>query len=114
MDQDDEWSPDAVEGTETFSSWDEALDEEDQVGPDDLDTAEGERSLDRQLVADEAELEETGAQLDNPEQLSSLDGGIDDPDGAGGPAPFGNTEEGWDLDGAERRTAELLDEDLDQ
>ena len=33
------------------------------------------------LVVDHRELEEVGAELDDPEVLAILDGGIDDPDG---------------------------------
>ena len=51
------------------------------------------------------ELEEAGAVLDDPEALTVLDGGLDDPDGVGGPtarelARAGDTE-GWDLDAPE-------------
>lgn len=108
---DEDWSPDEVEGTETYSSWDEALDEEDELVPDELDNPEGERSLDRQLVTDDAELEELGAQLDDPEQLATLAGGMDDPDGAGGGSRVRDDEEGWELDEAEERTGALLDEE---
>lgn len=101
----DEWSPDdALEpgGAEALEPWDEALDDEDDLDPEGTgaERAEGERSLDRQLVVDDAELEEAGAELDDPEGFSVLDGGIDDPDGAGQPAHGRRRleDDGWDLD----------------
>jgi hypothetical protein len=110
-----DWSPDQALDTETYDAWDEELDEEDVVTPDASTDPEGERSLDRQLLVDEAETEEAGVQLDDPERLAVLDGGIDDPDGVGIPERRERTEdEGWDLDAEERLTAEDLDnEDLD-
>jgi hypothetical protein len=119
MAEDEEWSPDEPEGTEAYSSWDEALDAEDEVSPGGLDNPEGERSLDRQLTADETELEEAGAELDDPEQLSLLSGAMDDPDGAGSGGRMRSSDEGWDLDEAEERTAGLVGggegiEDLDE
>lgn len=99
----DEWSPDDAldsEGSEALEPWDEALDEDDEVDPEAAERAEGERSLDRQLVVDQAELEEAGAELDDPERLAVLDGGIDDPDGVGwtGDDAGRAEDEGWDLD----------------
>ena len=48
-------------------------------------------------------LGDAGAELDDPEALAVLDGGIDDPDGTGGRSsgarPPGDGDEGWDLDG---------------
>jgi hypothetical protein len=108
MSDTDDWSPDESLGTETFESWDEALDEQDEVQPDAFDDPEGDRELDSQLTLDDTETEELGGQLDNPEQLAVLDGGIDDPDGVGQPsAPVDDA--GWDLDAAERTTADDLD-----
>jgi hypothetical protein len=52
---DDEWSPDEALGTETFRQGD--------------------------VAEDERELEELRAQLDNPERVVTLQGGMDDPDG---------------------------------
>jgi hypothetical protein len=102
-----EWSPDEPLGTETFDAWDEALDGLDEVEPDVLDRPEGERALDVQLVVDERELEELGADLDDPEQFAVLDGLMDDPDGLGAPTAHKRAREtdaeGWDLD------AELAD-----
>jgi hypothetical protein len=115
-----EWTPDEPLDTETYDSWDEELDEQDVVTPGATADPEGERSLDRQLVLDEAEAEEAGIELDDPERLAVLDGGIDDPDGAGLPGrrrrPQGD---GWDLDAEERLTGEQLaadedDDDVDE
>jgi hypothetical protein len=80
---------------EAYANLDESLDDEDSLHPG--SGPEGERSLDSGLVVDEAELEEAGAQLDDPERMSMLDGGMDDPDGAG-PPPAADDEAGWDVD----------------
>ncbi len=113
-----DWSPDEPLDTETFESWDEDLDARDEVMPDDVDDAEGERSLDRQLVADDAELEALGAQLDDPLRMAALDGGMDDPDGLAAEGIDKGSrrradQDGWDLDAEERQAAELLDADSD-
>jgi hypothetical protein len=110
-----DWSPDEASETETYEPWDEALDEQDELAPDGTGNPEGERSLDRQLTVDDAELDELGARLDDPEQLALLDGGIDDPDGGGAEARRGRQDDGgWDLDQAEeRRQLDSLDDDTD-
>jgi hypothetical protein len=111
----DDWSPDEPLDTETYESWDEALDRQDEVEPDRPGDPEGERELDTELFVDQAEIDEVGASLDDPEQLAVLDGGIDDPDGVGlldsGSAnePTADTDAGWDLDAGDRRTAAELD-----
>jgi hypothetical protein len=111
-----DWTPDESLDTETYDTWDEELDEQDVVTPDAAGDPEGERSLDRQLLVDGAEAEEAGVQLDDPERLAVLDGGIDDPDGVGIPERGEQADdEGWDLDAEERLTAEhLADEDVDE
>ena len=100
-----EWSPDEPLETEAFDAWDEALDSEDELEPDVLDRPEGERALDLQLVVDERELEELGAEFDDPEQFAVLDGFMDDPDGVGAPTLSTRAREtddqGWDLDAEE-------------
>jgi hypothetical protein len=102
MSQDDAWSPDEPSGTETFEQGDEALDEQSRLDPSFLDRVEQDSSLDPTLQADDRELEEAGAELDDPEEFAMLDGGVDDPDGLG--EPTGRTqarrddEGGWDLD----------------
>ena len=97
-----EWSPDERLGTETFEAWNEALDGVHEVEVDLLYRPGGERALDVQLVVDERELEEVGADLDDPEQFAVLDGVMDDPDGLGAPTASKlarvTDDEGWDLD----------------
>ena len=97
-----EWSPDEPLDTETFEAWDEALDGVDEVELDLFDRPNGERALDVQLVVDERELEEVGADLDDPEQFAVLDGVMDDPDGLGAATASKlareTDDEGWDLD----------------
>jgi hypothetical protein len=101
MSQNDEQSPDEPLGTETFEQGDEALDEMSRLDPDFLEDVERDPSLDPTLLVDDLELEEAGVTFDDPESLATLDGGIDDPDGAGRPQsgrPRREDEEGWDLD----------------
>jgi hypothetical protein len=83
---------------EAFENLDEALDDEDGVRPG--DGPEGERDLDTDVLVDRAELEEIGADLDDPEQMSILDGGMDDPDGSGPPLRSDGDDDtaGWDVD----------------
>jgi hypothetical protein len=109
-----EWSPDEPPGSEAAEPWDEALDAEDEVEPASPLRAEGERSLDRQLVVDQTELDEAGAGLDDSERLAVLDGGIDDPDGVGSSDGDGaRPDEGWDLDAEEREAEVQLDADVE-
>jgi hypothetical protein len=100
MSQNDEWSPDQPSGSDPFEQGDEALDDKTQLDPSFLEALELDPSLDPTLQADERELEEAGVELDDPETIATLDGGIDDPDGVGGPTNQGGAadEEGWDLD----------------
>ena len=94
----DEWSPDEALGTETYRQGDVAEDEGERLNPSFLEQLELDPSLDPSLVADELELEELGAQLDDPELMVSLQGGMDDPDGIGSPAERSSgADEGWDL-----------------
>jgi hypothetical protein len=100
----DDWSPDEPLGTETFEQGDEAQDEASRINPDYVEELEGDPSLEPTLQIDERELEEAGVELDDPEALVSLDGGIDDPDGVDEPRRSSSRqvddEEGWDLDEA--------------
>ena len=99
MSSDDEWSPDEALGTETFRQGDVAEDEGERTDPIFREALEQDPSLEPALVADELELRELGAQLDDPELLVTLEGGIDDPDGIDGvPLRKADTDEGWDLD----------------
>jgi hypothetical protein len=98
----DEWSPDEPLGTEAFEQGDEALDERARVDPDIVEDVLSDPALDPSLVVDDRELEEAGAELDDPEALATLEGMIDDPDGRGGPTSRElarlRDHEGWDLD----------------
>ena len=99
MSSDDEWSPDEALGTETFRQGDVAEDEGERISPSFREAIEQDPSLDPSLVVDERELEELGAQLDDPELLVTLEGGIDDPDGIDTPRLWRDPEldDGWDL-----------------
>jgi hypothetical protein len=94
---------------EEYESLDEALDEEDILDP--LDGPQGQRDLDSQLIVDRTELEEAGADLDDPERISLLDGGIDDPDGSGPDRSRPDPDTGWDVDPAAGARDAGIDED---
>jgi hypothetical protein len=102
MSQQDNWSPDEPLGTETFEQGDDALDENCRVNPNFMEEVESDPSLDPTLQVDHRELEEVGAELDDPELLVILKGGIDDPDGLGEPARHSASrrerDAGWNLD----------------
>jgi hypothetical protein len=102
MTRSDEWSPDEQLGAEAFEQGDEALDEASRVNPRFIEEVEEDPSLDPALQVDVRELEEVGAELDDPEALVTLDGGIDDPDGLSEPtsptSAQGDDSEGWKLD----------------
>jgi hypothetical protein len=104
MSNSDDWSPDQQLDSETLEQADEALDEDDAYSSED-DGPGAQAPTNRQLPIDDLELEEAGANLDDPEQLAVLDGGIDDPDGVGGDEagtrPRSLDDEGWDLDADE-------------
>ena len=98
MSNEDEWSPDEALGTETFRQGDVAEDEGERTDRSFLEQLEQDPSLDPALVADETELEELDAQLDDPELMVTLQGGMDDPDGLGeAPHRPHSSDEGWDL-----------------
>jgi hypothetical protein len=99
MSESTEWSPDEALGTETFRQGDVAEDENERISRSFLEDLEQDPSLGPALVADERELQELGAQLDDPELLVILDGGMDDPDGTDLRRPAGdrNGDESWDL-----------------
>jgi hypothetical protein len=98
----DTWTPDEPGQTDAFEQGDEAIDEDERLDPNFEEELQLDPSLDPTLQVDDRELEEAGAELDDPEDLATLEGGIDDPDGLGGPT---NREvartadnQGWDLD----------------
>jgi hypothetical protein len=92
-------------GTETFEQGDDALDDREQLDPGFLEAVELDPSIDPTLQVDDRELAEAGAEFDDPESMATLDGGLDDPDGLGGPTDSEQAkaadEEGWDLDAPE-------------
>jgi hypothetical protein len=101
MPKSDDWSPDQPLDSEALEQADEALDEDDAFSSED-DSPDALAPRNQQLPVDDRELEEAGANLDDPEQLAVLDGGIDDPDGVGGDEVHtrsrSSDDEGWDLD----------------
>jgi hypothetical protein len=112
---DDEWSPDEPLGTETFEQGDEAFDNADELDPNFLEDVEIDPSIDPELEVDDRELEEAGAELDDPESMAVLSGGIDDPDGLGSASPGTRArksdDDGWDLDSEdEQDDKDSLDE----
>ncbi|MGA2037372.1 MAG: hypothetical protein ABSH04_07305 [Acidimicrobiales bacterium] len=110
MRQNDDWSPDEPLGTEAFEQGDEALDEGSRIDSSLAERVEQDPSLDSALQVDERELEEAGAELDDPEDLVTLEGGMDDPDGLGEPTRRARSqredEGGWDLDAPETSSNE--------
>jgi hypothetical protein len=101
MSQGDGWSPDEPLGTEAFEQGDEARDDETRLDPGYIEQVARDPSLEPSLQVDDRELEEAGAEFDDPESFVTLDGGIDDPDGLG-EAPGGvvrrqQDEGGWNL-----------------
>jgi hypothetical protein len=116
MSQNDDWSPDEPSGSEPFEQGDEALDDKEQLDPDFLEAVELDPSLDPTLQTHDRELEEAGAEFDDPEDLVTLDGGIDDPDGIGEPSSRDRAraadDEGWDLDAPEVPGSAESDPDL--
>ena len=117
MSQNDDWSPDEPLGTETFEQGDDALDEGSRINPNFIEEVEQDPSLDPTLQVDDRELEEAGAEFDDPEELVTLDGGIDDPDGLGGPTKRTlarrEDEDGWDLDAPGVRGNEPDEDSID-
>jgi hypothetical protein len=107
----DSWTPDESLGSEAYESWDEDLDEEDALDPGRPGNPEGERSLDWQLVEDRREAAELGTELDDPERMVVLDGGMDDPDGIDPVLALRPDDDGWDLDATGRSAFEEPEED---
>jgi hypothetical protein len=102
MSQDDTWSPDEPPGSEAFEEGDEARDEQSRIDAEFFEDVELDPSLDPTLLLDERELEEAGAEFDNPEKIATLDGGIDDPDGIDDPSvrrSLRDDDEGYGIDG---------------
>ena len=90
------------QGAEAFEQGDEAFDEAARLDPMFIEAVEIDPAIDPAFELDEKELDEAGAQLDDPESIATLRIGIDDPDGVGGPTVSETArledEDGWDLD----------------
>jgi hypothetical protein len=94
------------EETEVYEQYDEVAEgsstgEEEDPGATGVSAAEKDPTRFTEMPVDAAENEEIGAQLDDPEQMAMLDGGIDDPDGIDPDQvrrPADPDEDGWDLD----------------
>lgn len=114
-DMSDTWRPDEPERTDTFEQGDEAIGEGERLDPGFEERLQLDPSIDPTLQADDRELEESGSELDDPEDLVTLRGGMDDPDGLGGPTNRERSrradDEGWDLDAPLARDGD--DEDGD-
>jgi hypothetical protein len=94
-----EISEEPPDENEAFANLDEVADDRDALGAESGGGPEGTRDLDTDLIVDHAELQEAGAELDDPESMAMLDGGMDDPDGTGAPAAQrADDEAGWDVD----------------
>jgi hypothetical protein len=102
MTRNDDWSPDDLLGTEAFEQGDEAADDDSRIDSNLIENLQQDPSLNPTLQVDERELEEAGAEFDDPERMVTLDGGIDDPDGFGEPLTSTpsrlEVDGGWDLD----------------
>jgi hypothetical protein len=101
MTPNDEWSPDESLGTEAFEQGDEATDDASRLHPHLVEDIEQDPSLNPTLQVDDRELEEAGAEFDDPERMVTLEGGMDDPDGVAGPTTRArgqaDAEDGWGL-----------------
>jgi hypothetical protein len=102
MTPNDEWSPDEPLGTEAFEQGDEATDDASRIDPLLVEDIEQDPSINPTLLVDDRELEEAGAEFDDPERMVTLEGGMDDPDGVGSPTTGGrgrtDADDGWGLD----------------
>jgi hypothetical protein len=81
-----------LEDIDQYEDVDEALDEQDATGE-----SSGQRDIE-DMTADRTELEEAGADLEDEDRISILEGGIDDPDGTGPAEDRDDGEAGWDVD----------------
>jgi hypothetical protein len=80
------------EDSTLYEDVDEDLDEQDATGE-----GFGQRDVEDTTV-DRTALKEIGGDLDDEDQLSILEGGIDDPDGSGPAEDADDEEAGWDVD----------------
>src|ERR1700752_5384948 len=80
------------EDSTLYEDVDEELDEEDATGE-----GFGQRDIE-DMTLDRTALGEVGGDLEDDDQMSILEGGIDDPDGSGPPDDADDVEAGWDVD----------------
>jgi hypothetical protein len=80
------------EDSTLYEDVDEDLDEQDATGE-----GFGHRDIE-DMTVDRTELKEIGGDLDDEDQMSILEGGIDDPDGSGPAEDADDVEAGADLD----------------
>jgi hypothetical protein len=80
------------EDSTLYEDVDEALDEQDATGE-----GSGQRDIE-DMTVDRTALKEIGGNLEDEDQLSILEGGIDDPDGSGPAEAADDVEAGWDVD----------------
>lgn len=76
----------APEPTETFEQYDEVAEggstgSEEDPGATGVSGSEADLTRLTEMPVDQLANEEVGAQLDDPESMALLDGGVDDPDG---------------------------------
>ena len=80
------------EDVRQYEDVDEALDEQDATG-------EGSYQRDiEDMTVDRRALQEAGADLADEDEISVLEGGMDDPDGSGPSSDRDDIEAGWDVD----------------
>ena len=82
------------EDSTLYEDVDNELDEEDATGE-----GFGQRDIE-DMTVDRTALAEVGGNLEDEEQMSLLEGGIDDPDGSGPAGDPDDLEAGWDVDPA--------------
>ena len=80
------------EDSTLYEDVDEELDEEDATGE-----GFGQRDIE-DMTLDRTALEEVGGNLEDEDQMSILEGGIDDPDGSGPATDADDEEAGWEVD----------------
>jgi hypothetical protein len=80
------------EDSTLYEDVDEALDEQDASGE-----GFGQRDI-QDMTVDRTALEEVGGELEDEDQMSILEGGMDDPDGSGNREDTDDVEAGWDVD----------------
>ena len=78
------YSTEPPDENEAYEPLDESIDEEDRTAAEGGRGREGQRDVE-DFVVDRKALREIGADLEDPDRIAMLPGGMDDPDGAGPP-----------------------------